>query len=265
MEETFGRDVLDRVHANHVGQFRAVASMAPRGRFEEDADAAYVRTGFLDLNIVFVARRSADPDLIADHARRFFEGWTDPWKILALPEAVDVARRVAERLHLTPDEPLPQLILDPLEPPSAPLPKGLTLDRVEDLATFRKFWATAAEGFGIPISAFGEFLTEDLLPRVLAFPGLTYYIASFEGRPAGTVSRYASHGVANIDNVTTLQEFRGRGIGSIISLHATQEGVHEGCTTGGTRATKMGFPVYQKVGFQHAFSYAVWASKGAPP
>ncbi len=261
----FDRAVLERAHANHLEAFRSIARLLPRGRIEEDADAAYVRTDVLNFNFVFAARPSAGWDRIVDHARRFFRGWEGPWQMLATPEAAEVARPAAERLHLTLSDPVPQMILDPLDDTPTPLPAGVTLRRAEDAESLQTLWAIAAQSFGMPLEAFDPLLKDETtLFRFLAASDLASYLASVDGRPVATAMRFTSHRVAGIYLVCTLPEYRNRGIGAAITLRAARDGAQEGCTISGLQSSAMGFSVYQRIGYRHAFSYTQWAWGGGP-
>ncbi len=256
---------LERAHANHVEAYRALARTIPGARIQEDSDATYLRTELpaQDFNSVFVARRPGNPDRIVDRAKRFFDGWKGPRKIISTPEAAEAVRPAAEHLHLTLDEGLPLMILDPLDRPAIPLPKGLSLDQVEDAETLRTYFMTGAQGYGAPREAFAPLTeNEDALARVLETPGWTNYLASIGRLPVATVLRFTSHRVAGIYFVSTLPEYRRRGIGGAITLRAALEGNQEGCTISGLQSSKMGFPVYQRIGYRVAFNYAQWGSSG---
>jgi len=257
--------VLERAHANHVEAYRALARAIPKARIEEDSDAVYIRTELPapDFNSVFVDHRPGNLDQIIDRARRFFDGWRGPRRIISTPEAAEAVRPAAGHLHLALGEGVPLMILDPLDRPATPLPEGLSLDRVEDEETLRTYFMTGALGYGAPREAFAS-LTEnkDALARVLGTPDWTNYLASIGGLPVATVLRFTSHRVAGIYFVSTLPEYRRRGIGGAITLRAALEGNREGCTISGLQSSSMGFPVYRRIGYRHAFSYVQWVSGG---
>jgi GNAT superfamily N-acetyltransferase len=186
--------------------------------------------------------------------------------MLATPEAVEAARPAAERLRLTLSEPRPQMILDPLEGTPTSLPPGVTLSLAEDMETVRTLWAVAAQSFGMPLEAFDPLLKDDAaLSRYLATPDLTNYLASVDGRPVATAIRFTSHRIAGIYTVCTLPEYRKRGIGGAITLRTAQDGAGEGCTISGLQSSTIGFPVYERIGYRHAFSYTQWETSGGPP
>jgi predicted acetyltransferase len=70
--------------------------------------------------------------------------------------------------------------------------------------------------------------------------------------------RYTSHRIAGVHNVSTLPEFRGRGLGEAMTWHAALDGRAEGCIASALQASAMGFPIYERMGYRHVVSYETW-------
>ena len=68
-------------------------------------------------------------------------------------------------------------------------------------------------------------------------------------------------GVAGLYNVGTLPEFRGRGLGTLVSLAALEAGRGDGYRWGVLQASAMGEPLYRSMGFEQrcTFTFAVRA------
>ena len=52
--------------------------------------------------------------------------------------------------------------------------------------------------------------------------------------------------------------FQRRGLGTLATLVTVQEGARRGATVAILQATKDGFPVYEKLGFQVITSFRAW-------
>jgi predicted GNAT family acetyltransferase len=56
-----------------------------------------------------------------------------------------------------------------------------------------------------------------------------FHLASADGRPASVCERYELDGVAQVEDVNTLEEFRGRGLASAVVLAASDAARARGC------------------------------------
>jgi predicted GNAT family acetyltransferase len=74
--------------------------------------------------------------------------------------------------------------------------------------------------------------------------------------------RFTSHRIAGVYTVATLPEFRGRGLGEALTWRAALDGLVEDCVAASLQASRMGFPIYARMGFRHVVDYETW---GSPP
>jgi len=103
------------------------------------------------------------------------------------------------------------------------------------------------ESFGVPAFAL-EPMTEMLAE--IAGPDLVHYIARIDGEAIATSCVMLSDGVAGIYNVATVAAARGKGIGRTITLAPLLEAKRRGYRAGILHASKMGQPVYERMGFR---------------
>ena len=65
--------------------------------------------------------------------------------------------------------------------------------------------------------------------------------------------------------VATLPEARGRGLAGRLLTHALHEARERGCTTTSLQATKMGQPVYGRLGYRDLGPVQMWERRARIP
>jgi len=131
---------------------------------------------------------------------------------------------------------------------SISIPKHLTVVRVEDGETLKKWIHIASIGFGVPSDVeniWYEFFEE----AACSLPFRTY-LALLNGKPVATSQLFTSAGVAGIYNVTCIPEARGQGIGSAVVMTPLLDAREMGYRVGILQASSMGYNVYRRLGFQ---------------
>jgi GNAT superfamily N-acetyltransferase len=79
---------------------------------------------------------------------------------------------------------------------------------------------------------------------------LRLYLGTLDGEPVATVALFFAAGVAYIGRVVTVHEFRRRGIGAMITLHAMREARSAGYRIAVLTASPMGINIYRRLGFE---------------
>jgi ribosomal protein S18 acetylase RimI-like enzyme len=91
--------------------------------------------------------------------------------------------------------------------------------------------------------------------------GAKHYLGYVEGKPVGTISLASLMKTGNIFNVGTLREYRNRGIGTTLTLHAVMDSINIGNDLHTLQTEKGGNAerLYGKMGFEidHTTSYFV--------
>ena len=157
------------------------------------------------------------------------------------------------------DGPLMTLDLDAADLPDD-LPPGLTIELATDPQTL-------AEASPVTMSIVGDdpaiqaVFTEAY--RALAFGperSMAFFVGRLDGRPVATSALFTGTGVAGLYGVGTLPGLRGRGYGRALTIAALAEGRRRGLRIGALLSSRLGLPVYRRLGFRAVGSVAFYAS-----
>lgn len=125
----------------------------------------------------------------------------------------------------------------------------LRITEVTDGGTLKTWCHTTSVGFGIPEHAelaLLEWFTTDLQLK----QPLKFYLGTWQGKPVATSLLFLAEGVAGIYFVATVAEARNRGFGFTITQKPLQAAREMGYRVGILQASKMGEPVYRRMGFK---------------
>ena len=133
-------------------------------------------------------------------------------------------------------------------PEEVQVPENLVVERVRDEAGLAAWVEALGSGFGEgPVEA--EWVGE--MYRRLGFEGSwRHYLGRLAGEPVATATTFFGAGVAGIYFVCTVERARRRGIGAGVTLAALREARDLGYTIGVLGSSKMGYPVYRRLGFE---------------
>jgi GNAT superfamily N-acetyltransferase len=137
-------------------------------------------------------------------------------------------------------------------------PSDLRIEYVEDVKTLEQFVRVFIIGYGVPVS-FGDLLFNIFSTLGFNLP-LRHYIGLLKGEPVACSSLLLSSGVAGIYLVATVQEARGQGIGSALTLAPLCEARALGYRIGILGSTEKGLGVYRRLGFREYFKFGIYIS-----
>jgi GNAT superfamily N-acetyltransferase len=84
------------------------------------------------------------------------------------------------------------------------------------------------------------------------------YVANDDGEPVGCLVMTDNDGNSDVEMVAVVPEARGRGISGNLLLHALVDAAERGCESSTLVATKLGYPVYERVGFRPLGQISMW-------
>jgi GNAT superfamily N-acetyltransferase len=145
-------------------------------------------------------------------------------------------------------------------------PSALTIMHVNDIENLKTWCHVSAIGFGMPAVAESALFKWFTTCIDLKLP-LKFYLGWYDREPVSTSLLFLAEGVAGIYFVATIPEARRRGIGFAITLKALQEARDMEYRVGILQASKMGEPVYRKIGFQEycKISSYIWLNEPQKP
>lgn len=94
-------------------------------------------------------------------------------------------------------------------------------------------------------------------------PGVTRdYVAYLDGEPAAAAAVIECEGDASMWDVATLPEARGRGLCGHLMQRALWDSRERGCDISTLQATKLGEPVYARLGYRRLGAIQMWERRG---
>lgn len=137
-------------------------------------------------------------------------------------------------------------------------PANFEIRHVENEARLREWVSTFVEGWPGPEIWRGMFIQAYGGYGLGANLDMRHYLGYFDGKPVTASTMFLAEGVAGIYAVATRAEFRGKGLGALITLTPLLEAREKGYRAGILQASDMGYPVYKRLGFQDVFRYGAF-------
>ena len=144
-------------------------------------------------------------------------------------------------------------------PEHVPPPDAARIDAVDDHAAIDAYvrvvirsmeidhWPMAPDAVRIRTDYIRSRLGDDPLSR--------RFVAFVDGEPVATSRLSMAGGVAGLYTMVTLPHARRRGIGLAMAHRALLAGREAGMRLAALQATDMGFPIYERLGFEEQFTY----------
>lgn len=129
------------------------------------------------------------------------------------------------------------------------VPSGLEIVEVRDKRTFRDWADAVIEGF--PMQGDTTIVDEHVLGGPVRF-----FVGYADGKPVATSGVFVGHGVNEVEWVSTLPAYRGRGFGAALTWAAT---LADPSLPAVLLASDDGRPVYARMGYAALSRFTAWS------
>jgi ribosomal protein S18 acetylase RimI-like enzyme len=255
-------ELMTAIESNMCEWFREM-SLSAGGHFHQDAKTIRYVTGiphFMFNGVMCAQLAKNEIEAGIDAALSQFQGlpmawWTGP---STRPQALGKHLEARGFSHIT-DFPGMAVDLGALNEDII-IPKGLKVAPVEDENTMKAWTRIVFDSFKFPRSIEGPFL--DLIGNQTH--SYRRYIGFMDGKAVATSELFVGAGVAGIYNVATDREVRRQGIGTAITLAPLLEAFERGYRVAILKATRRGFRVYRRIGFEEYCQLGLYIRQGNP-
>ena len=130
-------------------------------------------------------------------------------------------------------------------PMNLSVPTGFTSEVVDDLVALRT-WCGFTDQTLVADALFAWGQTLGFAPE----REIVHFLGRLDGRPVATATLVLGGGVAGIYNVMTVPDAQRRGIGALMTVRPLEAARARGYQLGILQSSKMGYPLYRRLGFQ---------------
>jgi GNAT superfamily N-acetyltransferase len=230
--------------------WRLLAAGSGGSVWEDDGVFAAIMPSSPDrsvFNSVFYEDAGALTESLAEIADAYERAGVRAWTVW-VPEADGETARALEQAGHANDA-RPRAMAMEVSELRAPDPDGSIEIREElDMAEVARLNEIA---YGWARGEFGAISKAEL-------PDTYAYFAALDGETVGTVVAWDHHDDCEIAWVATLPEARGRGVSKLLMARAVAEARRRGRLTTTLVATKLGRPVYERIGYRDFGAIGMW-------
>ena len=145
-------------------------------------------------------------------------------------------------------------------PTKLPVPTGFTSEPVDDLGTLRT-WCGFTDQAVVVEALFAWGQTLGFAPD----REIVHFLGRLDGRPIATATLVLGGGVAGIYNVMTVPDAQRRGIGALMTVCPLELARARGYRLGVLQSSKMGYPLYRRLGFEDYCRIGIYLWPGQAP
>lgn len=134
-------------------------------------------------------------------------------------------------------------------PDLGPRVAGLAVHRVETEQELQTFARILAANWSPPDLLVPTFFSRVAPVALEEDAPVRYYLGWLNGEPVATAECTVAEGTAGLYNICTLEAYRGRGIGSVMTYLPLADAQADGCDLAVLQASAQGVGVYARLGF----------------
>ncbi|MGP8125013.1 MAG: GNAT family N-acetyltransferase [Nitrososphaerales archaeon] len=252
--------LVEMCHENFIGAYEYLARIVPGGAVERMGGLTAVRTGMpgSSFNVVFGLNPPNSLAQAREGIRRLFLRTNTEFQIVTLPETLDELEPILQEMDLTDREVIPGMALEPIPDARPDPPKDLQIRPASSPEEVADLLLIGAVGFEAPPNYFDVWKPGFLAGAAGPWSRGANYVGYVGGKPAATSIRVTTGDVAGVYFVSTLPEFRRRGFGESMTWRAVADGRTSGCRLSYLQASKMGRPIYERMGYRVIEEYSEW-------
>ena len=252
--DTFDAALISATRANLCDFFRHLAKSNQAGYFENDRFIRWrtqiVHPWFHGILAKFPATPGDDSFIedsithFRDHHVGLFTFWMEP------PQTRADWESALKKFGFGYSDTTPGMAIDlDAIDESALNVDGLEFKIADDDKSAWTWTEVFIQGYGLPLGFEPSiFETWGNLGRDIP---LRNYIGYLNGKPVATSCLFLGGGAAGIYSVSTLPEFRGKGIGAAMTVKPLLDAQAMGYRIGTLQSSDMGFNIYKRLGFRH--------------
>jgi GNAT superfamily N-acetyltransferase len=248
-------ELASAVHENLYALFRSLRAI-PGCEILESDTFAYHHTSLTNPMFRGVWKTRLSPDEIEagiDGVIAWFEERNAPsffWWTDSLTQPSDLAERLLRRGFDGNVEGDPGMALDLHElTDKTNLPNGFAVTQATDRKSLDDWGGVFAAAFEMPLSG-GQAWIDATVQAGGEHAPWQLYVGYFEDKPVSTSILFNGAGVAGIYGIGTLPEWRHKGFGAAITMKPLLDARRQGYRFAVLFATRMGYPMYQRLGFR---------------
>jgi hypothetical protein len=237
---------------NYILSMGLLTSNTIMGEFLNGFKYSIYNTGVPNriFNVFFIKEKTSKPEKLLKKGEDFFESRKLPFRVAfkyGLEE--DYLAILSDRGY---KENPSDTVMTLMELPDNNIyKKDLNIKQVSTTEELADFQEVAEKSYSLSQGSGPFVITE----QILKLPEVEMFIGYDGDKPASISMLFQTGPVAGIYWVGTLDKFRNRGFGKEITAAPLVAGKNRGCTFASLQASKMGKPVYEKMGFDNPYNY----------
>lgn len=160
-------------------------------------------------NSAFIGVKSVFHYGVLEKIMAFHHDRISDWRITVSPGAERHFKTIIERTIVTSRETIPEMALSREDAEFKDKPSDLKVEKVSSVRRLGVWARTSSLGFEGDPNFFKPMVGE----KALKYPGITYFLGMYKGKPVATSLACISGKIVGIFGVSTIPEARGRGSG----------------------------------------------------